>query len=385
MATSLININVKEVLEKHLKKHAPISPRQWGFMADCSTMSALIQVVDGRASALDHGYEVCIIFFDVRKAFDSVPHLPLLDQLQVINVNPYLQKWISNYLSDRFQFVTFEGVSSDKLPVVSGVPQGSVLGPLLFVMYINDVATTISQGSMINMFADDIAYYRIIQSQSDYVIVQKDVDCISSFMSCKLLEFNANKCRVMLLSRKRVNSIPSPPIYLNGVVLSRVTTYKYLGVIISHNLSWKPRITTICNKTRRLIGMIYRKFYGYSNPVTLLKLYLTVIRPNLEYAFSVWDPSQKLQVDALENVQKFGLRMCLKSWNESYDDLLIRTKIPSLKTRRMQMKLYHLFKIIKKMTEFPDAPIATRTTSYQSRSINSNSLTIPWARTSVYQ
>ena len=242
-------------------------------------------------TVLDHGYEVCVIFFDVRKAFDSVPHVPLLHQLQVINVNPYLRKWISSYLSDRFQFVTAEGEASDRLLVVSGVPQGSVLGPLLFVMYINDVATTISQGSMINMFADDIAYYRIIQSQSDYDIVQKDVDYTSSFISCKLLEFSANKCRVMLLSRKRSNSIPSPPIYLNGVVLSRVTTYKYLGVI-SHNLSWKPHIlTTICNKTRRLIGMIlYRKFYGYSNPVTLLKLYLAIIRPNLEYASSVWDP-----------------------------------------------------------------------------------------------
>ena len=109
-------------------------------------------------------------------------------------------------MSDRFQFITVEGEASDRLPVVSGVPQGSVLGPLLFVMCINDVATTISQGSMINMFADDIAYYRIIQSQSDYDIVQKDVDYISSFMSCKLLEFNANKCRVMLLSRKRSNS-----------------------------------------------------------------------------------------------------------------------------------------------------------------------------------
>ena len=118
--------------------------------------------------------------------------------------------------------------------------------------------------------------------------------------------------------------------------------------------------------------MIYRKFYGYSNPVTLLKLYLTVIN-------QIWN---MLPQSALENMQKFGLRMCLKSWNESYDDLLIRTK---LKTRRMQMKLCHLFKIIKKMTEFPDAPIATRTTSYQSRLINSISLTIPWARTSVYQ
>ena len=95
-----------------------------------------------------------------------------------------------------------------------------------------DVATTISQGSMINMFANDITYYWIIQSQGDYDIIQKDVDYISSFISCKLLEFNANKCRVMLLSRKKSNLILSPPIYLNGVVFSRVITY---------NLSWKPQ------------------------------------------------------------------------------------------------------------------------------------------------
>jgi hypothetical protein len=111
----------------------------------------------------------------VRKAFDSysVPHLLLLDQLKAINVNPYLQKWISNYLSDRLQFVTVEGEASDRLPVVSGVPQGSVLGPLLFVMYINNVATVISQDSKINMFADDIAYYRIVKSPSDYIILFK--------------------------------------------------------------------------------------------------------------------------------------------------------------------------------------------------------------------
>jgi hypothetical protein len=131
--------------------------------------------------------------------------------------------------------------------------------------------------------------------------------------------------------------------------------------------------------------MIYRKFYRYSDPTTLLKLYLTIIRPNLEYASSVWDPSHSLQIDALESVQKFGLRMCLKSWNENYDDLLVKTKIPSLKTRRTQMKLCHLFKIIKKMTEFPDAPITARRIPYQSRSINVNSVTIPWARTSLYQ
>ena len=122
------------VLEEHLKKHAPISPCQWGFMVDRSTISAFIQVVDDWASAIDHGYKVCVIFSTCAKPLTcSVPHLPLLDQLQAINVNPYLQKWISNYLSDRFQIVTVEGEASDRLPVVSGVLQGSVLGPPIFV------------------------------------------------------------------------------------------------------------------------------------------------------------------------------------------------------------------------------------------------------------
>ena len=103
----------------------------------------------------------------MRKAFDRVPHLPLLDQLKDINLNPYLLKWISNYPSNRSQFVTVEGETSDRLTVVSGVPQGSVLGPLLFVTYINNITATISHDSRISMFADDIAYCRIIKPLSD--------------------------------------------------------------------------------------------------------------------------------------------------------------------------------------------------------------------------
>ena len=137
------------------------------------------------------------------------------------------------------------------------------------------------------MFADDIAYYRVIKSLSDYAIIQEDVDCVSSFMSSKLLEFSADKCRVMLVSRKRSNSTPPLQIYLNGAVLSQV---KYLGGTIAQKLSWKPHIQchSICNKTRKLIGMIYRRFCRHSNPITLLRLYLTIIRPNLEYACAVW-------------------------------------------------------------------------------------------------
>ena len=140
-------------------------------MESRSTISALIKVIDDWSQALDQGKEVCVIFFDVSKAFDKVPHLPLLQQMEEINLNPYLIRWFKDYLSDRHQVVAVEGELSNKLPVVSGVPQGSILGPLLFIMYINNVVTTISSGSEINMFADDIALYRIITSTNDYAVL----------------------------------------------------------------------------------------------------------------------------------------------------------------------------------------------------------------------
>ena len=106
--------------------NAPISPRQWGFMESRSTISALIKVIDDWSCALDQGKEVCVVFFDVSKAFDKVPHLPLIQQLGEVNLNPYLIRWLKDYLPDRFQVVAIEGGLSNKLPVISGVPQGSI-------------------------------------------------------------------------------------------------------------------------------------------------------------------------------------------------------------------------------------------------------------------
>ena len=113
---------------------------------------------------------ICVVFFDVSKAFDKVPHLPLIQQLQELYVDPYLIRWLIDYLSNRYQFVAVDGETSKQLSVVSGVPQGSVLGPLLFILYINNISTIISPGSELNMFADDVALYRIINSVSDYTL-----------------------------------------------------------------------------------------------------------------------------------------------------------------------------------------------------------------------
>ena len=124
------------------------------------------------------------------------------------------------------------------LPVISGVPQGSVLGPLLFICYINDVASIISEGSDMNLFADDIALYRVIKSPADYNLLQDDANVISA----KYLHFNKTKCRTMLITRKCTKACQPPPLLLDGTILAQVTSCKYLGIAITSDLSWSPHI-----------------------------------------------------------------------------------------------------------------------------------------------
>ena len=339
-----------------------------------SSTSALISVYHDWLSSLDSGEEVCIVFFDVKKAFDSVPHIPLLQQLKDVGLGPLLLKWIQSYLTNREQFTVVNGCSSNLLQVLSGVPQGSVLGPLLFIIYINDVVNKIHPDSNINLFADDIALYRIIRSSVDYTILQKDITAVSSCLGSKHLELNASKCCYLLLSRKRSHSIHPPVLMLNDVPLKHVSSYKYLGVLITSDSMWSSHISKICNKTRRLVGLIYRKFYKYSSSETLLKLYTSFIRPHLEYACIAWDPYLKKDITALEDVQKFALKMCTKSWDQDYQTLLTITNLPSLESRRHQAKLCHLFKIANAQTYFPDAPLTNRTHHYAVRSSREHSL-----------
>ena len=151
---------------------------------------------------------------------------------------------------------------------------------------------------------------------------------------------------MMLITRKKSNSLPPPLIMLDGTELKRVHSYKYLGITLTSNMSWSPHITVCCNKTRRLIGLLYRRFHQHSSSSTLIKLYCSFIRPHLEYASVVWNPGVKGETDALENVQKFALRVCTNLWDSSYDELLVKTRLPSLKDRRTRASLCHLFKII---------------------------------------
>ena len=184
--------------------------------------------------SLDKGQETISVFFDLSKAFDSVPHAPLLQKLLDIQINPFI---LYNYLSQRKQFVVVNGSQSSELDVTSGVPQGSVLGPLLFLIYINGVSCIALNGKLL-IYADSIALYQIIHAPSDYLLVQNDINAISVWTNENFLHLNTNKCCFMLFSKKHYPCQPMTQLVIEGQSLERVTTFKYLGVLFSHDGSY---------------------------------------------------------------------------------------------------------------------------------------------------
>ena len=244
-----------------------------------------------------------------------------MQKLEDINIHPILTSWIHSYLALRKQSVVVNGVSTMQSTVTSGVPQGSVLGPLLFLIYINDLTNLhLSDGAKLSLYADDILLYKVIHTDSVHVHLQQDIDNIFEWTLTNLMTFNSAKCKCLFISRKRNSS--SPIMTLNNNAMELVRQYKCLGVITSSDLSWSHHIQALCSKTRKLLGLLYRQFSSYSNAEVMLKLYLTIARPHLDYAAQVWHPYQAKNITALENVQKFGLRICSRSYDTNYQYLL---------------------------------------------------------------
>ena len=257
-----------------------------------------------------------------------------------------------------------------------------MLGPLLFLVYIDDVSDTLlSDGSALNLYADDMLLYKLVRSPEDFRHLQSDIDRISDWVSCNYLALNPNKCKTMMISRRR-NSVQPPQLILNGMPLEQVETFKYLGVLLSSELSWSAHIESICTKARKLSGLLYRRFYGNVNQQSMYSLYSTLVRPHLEYAAPIWDPHLVKDVKKLENVQKFAMKMCSKQWDLGYQDLLELSQLLTLQNHRLYLKLCTLYKIIHGCFYFP--PNA----SICSPSRNNASLPLlyqPLAHTSAFQ
>ena len=372
------------MMEDHLLESSiHLSTTQWGFRSRRSTVTVLLSITQDWHTALERGQDICAIFFDYRKAFDSVPHLPLIAKLEALQFNEVILRWLSDYLTNRKQYVVVNGAESQPTPVLSGVPQGSILGPLFFLIYIDSLSSIgVSERSCIHLFADDVLLYHPINFTNDFLTVQEDTSKVTEWSKLNHLTLNSAKCKFMIISRKKDPPRPLVPLHLEGESLELVNSIKYLGIHISHDLSWSDHVQHVSTKARKIIGLLYRKYYNFTSPATLLQLYKSLVRPHLEYASAIWSPYLQKDKILLEKVQKFALRMVTKHWDFNYDALLDVVSIDSLESRREEACLCLLYKIINNICYF-DSDVFTfsNTRSYHSHSLT---LCVPFSRTNSY-
>ena len=381
--SKVLEKHIYELIFNHLTQYYPLSDCQWGFRAGRSTVSALLVTVHDWLQLMESGKDICAVFLDYRKAFDSVPHAPLMRKLQDIGLHVNLLAWLYDYLTLRRQRVVVDGATSNQVAVVSGVPQGSVLGPLLFSIYINGITEVdISPQSRRVLYCDDVLLYRgIAQPQDDLTSVQSDLLKLAKWSDEQLLQLNRGKCKYMIVSKKhRATLNTGVSLCLGGTTLEEVECYKYLGVLVKNNLTWSDHIAGICSKAKQILGMLYRQFYNNSSPETLKQLYLSLVRPHLEYSCQLWDPYMQQDINRLESVQKFALKLISHRWESGYEELISLVNIPKLSNRRLHLKLAQVYKVVHQLCDFPEDVIQSQI-AHSTRLARDLTLHCPFART----
>lgn len=366
----------------HLNSNNILTDRQFGFLPRSSTSDALTTALHDWYEHLEGRKCVAMALFDLSKAFDRVPHSPLLLKLRAVGITGPLLSWFRSYLSNRSQLVAVHGADSNPVPVLSGVPQGSVLGPLLFLIYVNDLClSTFSLNSSLVLYADDTTLYKPIIDSADLVSFQSDINTIHDWFCCNHLTANASKTKVMVISTKK-DPFPNLNLLLNNQPIERVSSAKFLGIWITDRLSWNLHIENICSKARKTIGFLHRSFQ--SAPISTRRtLYLALVRPILEYGSTTWHPLNKSLTNRLESTQRFACRVILQSWNLSHDDLLLDTNLPLLSKRRDIATLCHMYKILHNLCSSPNPYTPHPRTSL--RNLNSCAVKPPFCRLTLSQ
>ena len=278
-----------------------ITPFQSGFVPGDSTVNQLLDLYNTFSRALDEGKAVRVVFCDISKAFDRVWHKGLIAKLKHYGISCSLLSWFKNYLICRFQRVVLPGGNSEWVEIKAGVPQGSILGPLLFIIYINDIVHEIH--SNIRSFGDDTSLYIIVDyPDSAAQILNVDLQRIGNWASVWLVGFNANKTEAFVASRK-TDEVIHPTLFLNDVPIREVTTHKHRGLFFSKRLDWQSHIEYIQEKAWARMNLL-RSFKFTLDRKSLQQIYFAFIRPVLEYADVVWNNCTEQQSELLEKIQR---------------------------------------------------------------------------------
>ena len=295
-----------------------INPGQFGFMQNRSTTQQLLLFL---SNAFNTRQQLDTVYLDISKAFDTVCHAKLLNKLSAFNISGNLWLWFKNYLTNRFQFVSINNEYSTLLPVISGVPQGSILGPLLFIMYMNDLPDAI-HWSKAFLFADDTKCFKQIKSLEDQQHFQHDLDNLSSWCTTSCLSFNSSKSIHISFNCKISTSynIRDTPINSNH-------SHKDLGIIINDSLNWNFHHDAILGKAYRTLGLIRRTFNKTISTPAKFKLYTSLVRSQVLYCSPVWRPYLLKDIQRLEQLQRRATKYILNDYISDYKTRLTRLQL----------------------------------------------------------
>ncbi|MCG8049353.1 MAG: reverse transcriptase domain-containing protein [Candidatus Thiodiazotropha endolucinida] len=371
-------------LYNHLRDNQLLSSLQSGFIPGDSTVNQLTYIYNMFCQALDSGKEVRAVFCDISKAFDRVWHAGLLLKLQAAGVTGEILNWFRSYLGDRRQRVVTPGIVSDWTCIHAGVPQGSILGPLLFLLYINDIVEDID--SNIRLFADDTSLFIIVDDPvSAAASLNTDLSTISRWASTWLVSFNPSKTEALLISRK-FNKNQHPPIYMQNQQITEVETHKHLGIYLSNDCTWHQHIAYITEKAWARIN-IMRKLKFKLDRKSLETIYLTFIRPLIEYGDVIWDNCTQYEKYELDKIQHEAARIATGSTKlVSLNALYKEVRWDTLEDRRRNHKLTLFYKMNYNLTPQYLSSLVPQTVSNASRYNlrNSNDLQTINARTNLY-
>ena len=334
---------IRDALVNFLTTNSILSDSQYGFVPGWSCTTQLLVCMEEWSKSLDNGEQIDVIYTDYSKAFDTVSNRKLLQKLYGLGICDSVWSWIRDFLGDRKQKVRVNDSLSDWENVISGVPQGSVLGPMLFLVYINDLSEVVN-GEMLKLFADDAKLSTTIVSEEDARYLQQNLNKVLDWSEQWGLKMNACKCKVLHLSRNQKFE-RHEHLMKGGEKLEKVEFEKDLGVYVDARLSFETHVIKSVNTANKMTGIINRNFRLMGEEV-FLTLYKSPIRPHLEFASVIWCPITIRDQKRIEGVQRRATKLVASITELSYQQRLRKLGLPSLQYRRLRADMLQVFKIL---------------------------------------
>ena len=334
---------VLDELKTHLEKLNVPNDHQHGFRKGKSCLTNLLVCLEDWTENMDSSHPVDVIYLDMAKAFDKVPHQRLVRKMRWCGISGNVLGWLSDFLSDRKMRVCVKGEFSEWFLVTCSVPQGTIGGPCQFSIYIDDLPEYVR--NKLIQFADDMKLWRTVQSVEDQQSLQADLDSLNQWSNEWLMKFNAKKCKVLHLGQNNLKLNYFMDESGSPKQLEDSTVERDLGVLISKDLKPTQQCLKAAQKANRVLGMIKRTFKRLDEE-TLKLLYCSYVRPQMEFCIQAWSPYYKKDIEILEKVQRRATKLVPRLKNNSYEERLDILNIYRLEQRRLRGDLIKTFKIL---------------------------------------